>query len=146
MKWRPSPGSSPECLVAFGIYCGRLLSDKAGACNLTLPQSAHPTGHLPPQKGSCKQTLPAFVALVRWFPLASRNMFCFGLNYGTLLKLVDSLEIEPSPGEGPPSALIVGKPFRTRDSNGGRGDVLPIPSCSKRRLKSVLTTVPHPLF
>lgn len=57
---------------------------------MTLPQSAHPTGHLPPQKGSCKQTLPASVALVRWFPLASHSMFCFGLNYGILKTLAGS--------------------------------------------------------
>ena len=35
------------------------------------------------------QISPASVALVRWFPWASRSMFCFGLNYGTLLKLID---------------------------------------------------------
>jgi len=58
------PGSSPESLVAFGIYCGRLLSGKAGPCNLTLPQSAHPTGHLPHQKDSCKHNLPASVTHV----------------------------------------------------------------------------------
>ena len=31
-----------------------------------------------------------------------------------MLKLVDSLGVEPSPGEGPLSALIVEKPFRTQ--------------------------------
>ena len=46
--------------TAFRIYCGRLLSGKAGTCNLTLPQSAHPTGHLPPQRKGCKPSFSGF--------------------------------------------------------------------------------------
>ena len=36
---------------------------------------------------------------------------------GVLNEMVDSLGVEPSPNEGPLSALIVGKPFRTRKSH-----------------------------
>ena len=75
-------GSSPDCSIAFRIYCGRLLSDKTSPCNLILPQSAHPIDHLPHQKESCKQVLPTFVAQYTWIPYVSRNLFYFGLNYG----------------------------------------------------------------
>lgn len=85
-KWRPCPVPPRTVHCCFQDLLRKALVKQSRSLQFDLASIRNPTGHLPHQKGSCKQTLPTSVTQVRWFPFASHIMFCFGLNYGTLIK------------------------------------------------------------
>ena len=82
MKMISLHGSSPRRLLLSGFTAeGSCQAKPVLAIRPCLNPHTLPVTCLPREKVA-SQISPTSVALVRWFPLASHSMFCFGLNYG----------------------------------------------------------------
>ena len=95
-------------------------------------RTPYPVTCLPKEKVA-SQISPASVALVRLLSHSDSQCVLFWFELWDMLKLVDSLGVEPSPNEGPLSALIVGKPFRTRKSHFYRRTICPFGATDSHR-------------